>query len=489
MSEIPVNPGIDRLLRIIREELDPDGNPDQERGREARGKGLACDMEEQTKSRLSQILGEHTRPGLFMLSAGQLRTLDRLEVSAGAKELVRSLCGLATDHSRYAENQRLETIMTVPATPEGDRGHTEWGEWWLETRGRNLGIHRQEDGQGAETSLLNEMVRAMGSQAMPHIPSYRDIARAVKGRGEKPRLSQVFIQAYGILKTASRMLSPHGARHETGPGRASPGDTPEDVARHLTEWGIEFLGDMGTAGTDLVRLKRNLGGRKTHEIRLRTLENGRSVWYPEDAQDTHHLPAAIQPYLQEECDPGLSRLPEAEEMLVRETDPGHPKAHHHRERDVQAGHIGWIAGNTPENVARFLNGEERTPVPPPPAEETEVCPKAEICPTWCGRLQRTQEAAHPVNDDWSHHSCGYWRFLRLNRNAQGNIREAAAEREVKRLWKERNENWKRRTGQAPDQGGVSAPERPPVIRGRRRNGNGAEGPAEEKNPQTQQALF
>ncbi len=85
--------------------------------------------------------------------------------------------------------------------------------------------------------------------------------------------------------------------------------------------------------------------------------------------------------------------------------------------------IARISGNSPRNVAEFLNNPsgELTP-PPPPA----LCPMASHCNTGCGRGQEDGTLTHPLTADHTPDSCIYHQFLAVHHRSPEALREAAA---------------------------------------------------------------
>ena len=399
---------------------------------------LATQMAQITRGKVSEQITQLQRQ-MFLLTNGQLRTLDTLDVPIETHQAIRKLNGMVKIMENHAINIRLEVIGQIPPTPK-NREKPDWETWWFDHRDSHMGIHRPQDHDPVQdpiSATLNTVIAQIAHRAVRHLPDHQSIADRLRAQPDRKKqtplsLSEVWTTAVkirklsyllglndqDIIKNWERTLQDLSHSNPLAPDRILA-EVPGLVA------------DMGSI-TDLVTLKTKLPAQGTGAVLPNT---DQAIWYQKDIRDSH-LMGPLQTSSRvfydnpDEAPPTTSN---AEREFIHLTTPLHPREAqtliYTQDRAAQA--IAFINKNTPRATRDYLNGDSDDPTPPNP----DPCPMASQCPTDCGRLQASGEFPFPLNDDGDYRKCQYWQFIDQHQHSDPVIRELAA---TKRVQEERD---------------------------------------------------
>lgn len=456
MKEQP-HPGLLAFMRVVEQSFDKatsqTGTQPKREGNKATPKNTSLRklMEQQTRRRIQGGL-DFSRD-LFLLNQGQLDTLRDAPLSEVAMGLLEDINGLGMPmpaDERYQSADILKTLKTTPDSPAG------WTSWWLTQKNAHIGAHTARKEQNPEFPVLAAALRAFGLAALKHMPAYTGLANESNANPEAElKLTTVYGKARQILTLAQGLLINTEELAATPEGRVRLNDSPEEVARHLEAAGMPVERDMGTAGSDAEALKEALAGRTPDGVYTFVRHDGAVIWFPQSVKDAYAV-TGIQSFQSR-----TRRSPRedqydylagpAESHLISLTTVDHPLDNsmfrHHRELFTLA----WATGRSPENLRRYLEGEDDTIQEDPPPEK---CPEIRRCATGCAALQLDGEHNRPVTQDGTHRSCQYWQFLAAHGNMPLEIREAAAGKMVDDIvgWKKAKPKDKDATAPAPRTG-------------------------------------
>ena len=181
-------------------------------------------------------------------------------------------------------------------------------------------------------------------------------------------------------------------------------------------------------------LREALNGRTADDVYTFVQHDGAVMWFPKETKDSYAIMGA-QSYFsrnrrepredQEEYQPGT-----AETHLIRLTTVDHPldNAMSRQHRELFA--LARATGHTPENLRRYLEGEDSVIQDDPPPEK---CPEIRRCATGCAALQLDGDHDRPVTQDGTHRSCQYWQFLASHGQLPTDAREAAATQAIRKI--------------------------------------------------------
>ena len=390
---------------------------------------LATQMATATRERVSEQITQLQRQ-MFLLTDGQLRTLNTLHIPPETYRTITRLNGMVKVTENHSINDRLEIIGQLPSTPEGHQG-PDWETWWFNHRDSHMGIHRPHDHDPAKDPIsesLNTAIARIAHRAVQHIPDHPSIARRLSNQPDRKKhaplaLSEVWTTAVRIRKLAG-LIGLSNQDIITNWGRDSQDIShsttlaPERILAEVPD----LVADMGSI-TDLLTLKSKLPAKGADAV---LADTNQAIWYHKDVRDSHLIgPAPATRWI---FDHSLQDLPptisKAERELIQITTPLHPNEApaliNTHDRASQA--IAFINKNTPKATRDYLNGDSDDPTPPNP----QPCPMASVCPTPCGRLQQSGEFPFPLNDDGDYQKCQYWQFLGRHQHSDPVLRDLAA---------------------------------------------------------------
>ena len=413
MLHTQIHPGLTAFMHLLTEVM----NNTAKRQR-PRKNSLKDHMTEATLRRIGS--GIKPLQDLVLFSEGQYHTLEEAGASAQSMAILRDINGLSEPIPELYETRHLlQTLITTP--PTGDDRPPDWTRWWNAAKEMHLYAHPQRgEKEGHDFQVLLQAVRALGQAALQHIPQYSDVL--ITGRYDKKQrppaktgrsLGGVVTNSAKIIGLAGAVLITGFQLTETPAGHVNLNDLPEDIDRHLQAQGIGTKRDIGTVTSDLQALKEALGGRTLDNIWTIERYDDGLMWYAKEVDNGHCL-NVYGSLAFHVCSPRFD-----------ENDTVGPQELRLRFQATRERHtpIARISGNSPRNVAEFLNNPsgELTP-PPPPA----LCPMASHCNTGCGRGQEDGTLTHPLTADHTPDSCIYHQFLAVHHRSPEALREAAA---------------------------------------------------------------
>ena len=433
------------------------------------------------------------RKWLFVLTAEQAATLDRLGIPEETREGVKALNCLMMPNAEHRVSVRLRVIAAIPPTPE-DGGMADWKRWWLEWHAQRIGVTHPQDHDPERDRLaeiLNTVIAAMAREAEPAIPGPAETARHLlrvaelppRKRGENreagPENTDLPIRLSAVWAAGVRISwLAHGIGMRPEAVRARWGETPEKVADALAAGKIPFRRDTGTVGD--IRELRDILARE--EIKETWMSCGNQRWHDREAKDGWIVnqsmgreldmskqsdtgptepgptePGPTEPGPTEpgrddgrgENRPGDAETGPMEQELMALTVPGHPLEQGVAGLDEVAA---FRNRTTPDRAKAYLEGRNEEWHP----EGLTPCPQAGACASSCGDLQTSGGFPFPLTRNGDHGECAYRRFLARYGALKPEQREQAAAAELKPARRDRDRGLRKEMSQ---QGGkVDLPE-------------------------------
>ena len=435
-------PGLERMMGIIRETMK---KGEKEKGQESweERKKPVRDFAEQRRRMERRLRAEMEKLLLgwdrhrFVLNEGQIQTLQGLELPEKTCRDILSLNLMPMETMHHQVNDRLETIMALPPTPE-EMESPDWETWWLDQRTSHIGVARPQDHDPLRDTVEeypNSVIRAMMERAVLHIPTPERIAQDLMERGKKntstnrrstpdrasrqrANLTDVWESICQMRYLAFRIGTPQETLERMEPS------SPEELLEMLKEKETPVRQDGGTI-TGLEELRRTM--RENNVSRIEASGWSRR-WQDRDNNNRSILRKGPgisngenQIVEQRLWPQGENPSPE-EERLVRLTAPEHPGHPQHPIWLSQEAAVGFINQVTPRAVREYLQGISDDPEPEPP----DPCPLAGSCISWCSHLQRTGEHPFPLTDGGTFQECEYYQFLHRYGHLEGETRREAA---------------------------------------------------------------
>ena len=370
-------------------------------------------MNDKTNEQVQRIAKEMSR-NLFVLTPGQWRTLEQLNINDNASEFLSACHYRLTCHEHYAVNQRISVIRSVPEHP------ADWSRWWLEQSREHIGVARPQDHdpkQDPVSETLNGVILRIAQAAIPNLPDVEQIA-AYTGQKPELRLSAVYAAAGAVISLAKRL----GAHQEAQEHYRL---NPDTLSEQMDTAGIGHTKDMGILEHP-ARLRQQPHWPGIAEVYCSRVTNiwwNRNADQPHDILD-HAMPPGVFASLKDFRLPvrGDAGLSPAEQRLIVLTTP--------RPVDDNFGKLRTLAlhyGLTPAQTQALLDGKDNETTAPPP------CPQAVHCLSACGRLQQAAEIAFPMTDDGDYENCRYYQFLAAHGEQDPETREMYAQQLVDRI--------------------------------------------------------
>ena len=413
MLQRQIHPGLTAFIQLLNEVMSNTAE---------RRKPKKNSLKEHMTEATLRHIGNGIKPlrDLVLFSEGQYRTLEDAGTSSQSMAMLWDINGLSEPIPELYETRHLlRTLITTPATTD-DRP-PDWNTWWNAAKELHLYAHPQRgEKEGHDFQVLLQAVRALGQAAIKHIPKYSDVqltGRFDTKQKKKPKtgrsLGDVVTNSAKMISLAGAMLITSSQLRKTPAGHINLDDLPEDIDRHLKTQGIGTKRNMGTITPDLEALKEALGGRTLSDFWTIERYDDGLMWYAKEVDNGHCL-NVYGSLAFHFCSP---RYEENDTIGPQEL---RLRFHATRERHTP---IARISGNSPRNIAEFLNNPSAELKPPPPPT---LCPMASHCNSDCGRGQTDGTLSHPLTADHTPDSCTYHQFLTIHNSSPEALREAAA---------------------------------------------------------------